>query len=47
MVGWVFAHYGDAHVGSTSLHPDWEPTLDSPEQRKSAFREQFSEWLED
>jgi hypothetical protein len=37
----------DAHVGSTSLHPDWEPTLASPEQRKSAFRAQFFDWFED
>ena len=35
----------DAHVGSTSLHPDWEPTLVSREQRKSAFRKQFSDWF--
>jgi hypothetical protein len=37
----------DAHVGSMSRHPDWEPTLVSPEQRKSAFRAQFSDWFED
>lgn len=32
----------DAHVGSTSRHPDWEPKLVSREQRKNAFRAQFS-----
>ncbi len=37
----------DAHVGSTSLHPDWEPTLVSLEKQKSAFRKQFSDWFED
>jgi 8-oxo-dGTP diphosphatase len=37
----------DAHVGSASIHPEWEPTLVSPEDRKSAFREQFSKWFEE
>lgn len=29
------------------LAQDGEPTLVSPEQRKSAFRAQFSDWFED
>jgi 8-oxo-dGTP diphosphatase len=37
----------DGHVGSASLHPEWEPTLSSPEERKLAFREQFSEWFDE
>jgi hypothetical protein len=36
----------DAHVGSERTHPDWEPSLVSSEDRKRAFREQFSDWFE-
>jgi hypothetical protein len=37
----------DAHAGSVSMHPEWEPTLVSAEDRKSAFREQFPHWFEE
>ncbi|MAE69657.1 MAG: hypothetical protein CME06_04205 [Gemmatimonadetes bacterium] len=36
----------DAHVGSLRIHPDWEPRLLSPEERKDAFRRQFGDWFE-
>lgn len=35
----------DAHVASVLTHSDWEPSLISAEERKSAFRAQFSAWL--
>jgi hypothetical protein len=37
----------DAHVGSASLHPEWETTISSSKERKLAFRERFLERLEE
>jgi len=35
----------DAHVGSMRTHPNWESSLESPEERKTAFRVQFPSWF--
>jgi mutator protein MutT len=36
----------DAHVGSLRRHPDWEPTLLLPKERRDVFRKQFPDWFD-
>jgi len=36
----------DGHVGSIRIHPDWKPEIKDPEQRRKAFRQDFSDWFD-
>ena len=36
----------DGHVGSLRIHPDWRPDVKEPENRRAAFRQEFSNWFE-
>lgn len=35
----------DGHAGSLRKHPDWNPEVTDPEQRRQLFRREFGDWF--